>query len=162
MFRVLKKQKNFSLIAPVTGETIKIDQVPDNVFAKKLLGDGIAINPKEGIIIAPCDGKIIQASPTRHAISIEAFGKIELLIHIGIDTVSLGGKGFKSFRKVGDHVKQGDKLLEIDLHYIREQGLVAISPIVITNMGVIKKLTSIEGGETVKGGKDKIMDIVVK
>ena len=160
MFNLMKKKNNLSLVAPMTGEIIAIDQVPDAVFAEKMVGDGLAIKPTEEIVVAPCDGKIIQIFPTKHAIGIETLKGIEILIHIGLDTVSLKGNGFESFIKAGDYVKQGDKLLKIDLEYIQKHALSIISPIVITNMDKVKEVL-VKRGRVIRG-KSKIMDIYEK
>ncbi|MCR1899593.1 PTS glucose transporter subunit IIA [Irregularibacter muris] len=160
MFNFFKKKNTFSLISPMTGEIIAIGQVPDSVFAEKMVGDGLAIKPTEEIVVAPCDGKIIQIFPTKHAIGIETSEGIQILIHVGLDTVALNGRGFESFIQAGDDVKQGDKLLKIDLKLIQNYASSAISPIVITNMDKVEEL-SVEQGKVTRG-ESKIMDIYRK
>ena len=102
------------IIAPLTGRIVKLEEVPDKVFAEKIMGDGFAIEPKDNIVVAPVDGEIAILFPTKHAIGMVTAEGLELLIHVGIDTVKLNGEGFKAFVKQGDKVKAGDKLLEVD------------------------------------------------
>lgn len=159
MFNFFKKENNVKLYAPMTGEIIDLEKVPDEVFASKMVGDGLAIRPTEKEVLSPCDGKIVQLFPTKHAIGIETKEGIEILIHIGIDTVTLNGNGFKSFVSVGDKVFAGDKLLEIDLEHIENNAKSTITPILITNMDKVKELS--KGKDNVKKGKDIIMEIIV-
>src|SRR5699024_10448528 len=94
-------------------------EVPDEVFAQKMVGDGLAIDPTEGIVVAPVDGEISQLFPTEHAIVVKTKENIEILIHVGMDTVNLKGEGFKALISKGDKVSKGDPLLEFDLEYIK-------------------------------------------
>lgn len=160
MFGFLKKKKEVSIAAPMTGKIIEIDKVPDKVFAEKMVGDGLAIKPTDGTVVAPCNGKVIQVFPTKHAIGLLTPEGLEILIHIGIDTVNLKGNGFKAFAKLGDNVKKGDKLLEVDLEYISKNAKSTISPIIITNIDMINGL-SVENGNVEKG-KDMIMNVELK
>lgn len=160
MFSLFKKKKKISIVAPMTGEIFEIDKVPDEVFAGKMVGDGLAIKPSEGIVVAPCSGKIIQVFPTNHAMGILTPEGVEILIHIGLDTVNLKGNGFKSFVQAGDDVNKGDKLLEVDLEYVIENAKSIISPVIVTNMEKVLSL-SIEKG-IVQKGIDNIMDIELK
>lgn len=160
MFSLFKKKKKISIVAPMTGEIFEIDKVPDEVFAGKMVGDGLAIKPSEGIVVAPCSGKVIQVFPTNHAMGILTPEGVEILIHIGLDTVNLKGNGFKSFVQAGDDVNKGDKLLEVDLEYVIENAKSIISPVIVTNMEKVLSL-SIEKG-TVQKGIDNIMDIELK
>ncbi len=160
MFSFLKKKKEISLVAPMTGEIIEIDKVPDAVFAGKMVGDGLAIKPTDGLVVAPCNGKIIQVFPTKHAIGLLTAEGVEILIHIGLDTVNLKGEGFEVFVESGDNVKKGDKLLEVDLEYVSENAKSTITPIIITNIDVVNGL-SVKNGD-VERGKDIIMNIELK
>lgn len=127
-------------------------EVPDPVFAEKVLGDGIAVDPTEGTVYSPVDGTIFQIAHTFHAMGIESDDGLEILVHLGIDTVKLEGKGFQSFVEVGQKVKKGDKIMEMDIGFIREQGLSPMSPCIITNLDAIKSMTACpgpaEGGRT--------------
>lgn len=160
MFNIFKRKKEISIVAPMTGEIIEIDKVPDAVFAGKMVGDGLAINPSEGTVVAPCNGKIIQVFPTNHAIGILTPEGLEILIHIGLDTVNLKGNGFKAFVAAGDSVKKGDKLLEVDLEYVSNNAKSTISPIIITNIDIVNSISAKKG--TVEKGKDNIMNIELK
>ncbi|WP_069651051.1 PTS sugar transporter subunit IIA [Caloranaerobacter ferrireducens] len=160
MFKFLRKIRSRDILAPMMGKIINIENVPDEVFSQKMVGDGIAIEPTDGIVVAPCDGKIIQLFPTNHAIGIETEEGLQILIHIGIDTVELKGEGFKSYVVKDDYVKAGDKLLEVDLEYLKKKGKSIISPIVITNMELVDSLNKMKG--FVKVSSDLIMKINLK
>lgn len=134
MFQLFQRKKeSLILFAPVKGKVMDITNIPDAVFSNKMLGDGVGIEPYENVITAPCDGRIIVVAKTLHAVAIEAMG-VEILIHVGIDTVMLDGRGFTSHVNTGDKVKQGDSLLTFDKHYILQQGKSVLTPIVLTNM----------------------------
>ena len=125
---------NESITLPIKGELIPITEVPDQVFAGKLMGDGFAIIPEEGLVVSPVNGKIINVFPTKHAIGIQSDGGREILIHIGIDTVNLKGEGFETLIHEGDTVEVGQSLLKVDLPYIEENATSTITPIVFTNL----------------------------
>jgi len=148
--------KKINLVAPMTGEIIDITEVEDITFAQKFLGDGIAIRPTDGLVVAPADGEIMQVFHTKHAIGINVKG-VELLIHIGMNTVELKGEGFEIFVEQGQKVKAGDKLVKVDLDLLKEKGYPTETPIVITNMDDIKSLTKQSGNVT--AGSDEIMEI---
>ena len=111
------------LYAPMKGEMIPVERSEDEVFASKALGDGVAINPEDGMVYAPCDGTVTLLFPTRHAVGIRTESGVEVLIHIGINTVQLDGQGVEAYVAQGDTVKQGDPLILADLDLIREKGL---------------------------------------
>lgn len=142
--------KKVKIKAPLSGEIIEISKVSDPVFAQKIVGDGCAIIPTSDTLLAPADGTIIQISSTMHAIGIQLEYGIELLIHVGIDTVELKGEGFLSYVKVGDKVKQGQKLLSIDLDYLKQNAKSIITPILVTNMGIVKSI-KVNKGDAVAG-----------
>lgn len=130
----VKEEPVKSLKAFVSGTAIPITEVNDPVFSSKVLGDGIAIKPSQQTIVAPCDGEISTiAKDSKHAIGMTLNNGAELLLHIGLDTVSLNGEGFKVFVKEKDKVKQGDKLLEFDRELIEGKGLETTSMLVIAN-----------------------------
>ena len=110
------------LYSPMKGEVLPIDQSNDAAFASKAMGDGVAINPEEGVIYAPADGKISLVFPTKHAIGITLGSDVELLIHAGIDTVKMEGEGFELYVDAGDQVKKGDKLLSFDMDLVKKKG----------------------------------------
>lgn len=111
------------LYVPMKGQILDVGQSADEVFASKALGSGVAINPAEGMVCAPCDGTISLLFPTKHAVGITSETGVEVLIHIGINTVQLDGQGFEAFVSQGDKVKKGDKLIAADLDLIREKGM---------------------------------------
>lgn len=119
---------------------IELTEVPDTVFSSKLVGDGIAFEPNKGIIYAPADGKIIQVFPSKHAIGFKTEEGLELLIHIGIDTVNMKGEGFESYVQTGDSVKAGDKLMSFDTNLIKEKAKSTLSPFVITNLDAVESM----------------------
>ncbi|KXZ14735.1 PTS glucose transporter subunit IICBA [Bacillus nakamurai] len=121
-------------LAPITGEIHPITDVPDQVFSGKMMGDGFAILPEEGIVVSPVRGKVLNVFPTKHAIGLQSDGGKEILIHFGIDTVSLKGEGFTSFVSEGDRVEPGQKLLEVDLEAVKPKVPSLMTPIVFTNL----------------------------
>lgn len=129
----LKELKQEIIASPMMGDIVKLEDVPDEVFASGAMGKGIAINPAEGTVFAPANGEVTLVFPTGHAIGMRTENGAELLIHVGMDTVSLEGKGFKTYVEVGDKVQVGQKLLEFDLATIREANLPVISLIIVTN-----------------------------
>jgi PTS system glucose-specific IIA component len=134
MFGLFQRKKEKLLIsAPIKGKVIDITDVPDAVFAGKMMGDGVGIEPEGNVITAPCDGKVILVAKTLHAVAMEVQG-VEILIHIGMDTVELEGQGFTAHIGAGDVVKKGDPLISFDREYISKQGKLLITPVVITNM----------------------------
>lgn len=132
--KVTADVKNGEFVSPLTGKLLPLSEVPDQVFSQKMMGDGFAIEPTEGTVVSPVDGEVVNLFPTKHAIGIRANDGREVLIHIGLDTVTLEGKGFEAFISEGDKVKKGQKLLEVDLAYIKEHAASTISPIIFTNL----------------------------
>lgn len=140
MFGLFKKQKVIELMSPVKGTAIDIKKVPDEVFASGMLGDGIAFEPIDGIVYSPCNCEIVNLFPTKHAIGIKTKEGLEILIHIGIDTVAMKGEGFEAFVNAGDKVNVGDKLIAFDLELVKNKAKSAITPMVVTNMDLVKSL----------------------
>jgi PTS system glucose-specific IIA component len=133
VFTKIFKKRKLHIYAPVTGEIVSLDQVPDPVFSQKMMGEGVAIMPKGGSIHSPIDGTVILLSETKHAIGLRSNDGTEILIHIGLETVSLKGQGFTVFVNEGERVSIGQLLIEVDWDYIREHASSVITPIVITN-----------------------------
>ena len=117
------RETTTELYVPMKGQVLDVEQSADAVFASKALGNGVAINPAEGMVCAPCDGTVSLLFPTKHAVGITSETGVEVLIHIGINTVQLDGQGFEAFVSQGDKVKKGDKLIAADLDLIREKGM---------------------------------------
>jgi PTS system N-acetylglucosamine-specific IIC component len=123
-----------TLIAPVTGELVKLEDVPDEAFSSKLVGDGIAIKPTSDTVFSPISGTIVKIFNTNHALCIESNEGVEVIIHMGIDTVSLNGQGFERLVEEGEKVEIGDPLLKLDLDYLNIHAKSMISPIIISNI----------------------------
>lgn len=126
-----KKTDNF--YAPMAGKAVPISEVPDPTFSEGMLGNGIAIEPSEGKVYAPCDATVDMMFTTGHAVSLVADCGAELLIHVGLETVSLEGKPFKVHAANGDKVKKGQLLIEVDLEEVKAAGLPTITPMVVCN-----------------------------
>lgn len=130
MFNFLKK--NTDLYAPVVGKAVKLEEVPDSMFAEKLLGDGLAFVFDTDIVYAPCDGEIIMIAATKHALGIRTANQAEVMIHIGLETVNLNGEGFTALVKAGDKIKRGQELIRLDRAFFDEQHVNLITPMVVT------------------------------
>lgn len=139
--------------SPMHGEAAPVTASPDAAFAEKMMGDGATIVPCEGLVTAPCDATISFVFDTNHAIGLELEEGIEVLIHVGINTVELKGQGFKALVQEGDQVKKGDPLLEFDLDYIRENASSTSSPVLFTTMEDNQQLRLLKAGH-VKPGED--------
>ncbi len=133
IFKKLFGKPMDELCAPVAGNAVPVSQVPDPTFAEELLGKGIAIEPTEGRILAPCDATVDMMFETGHAISLVADFGAELLIHVGLETVSLKGEHFTIHCANGDKVKKGDLLIEFDLEAIKAAGFNTITPMLVCN-----------------------------
>jgi glucose PTS system EIICBA or EIICB component len=127
-----------TLTSPMTGEVMDLSRVPDEMFSQKMMGDGVAIDPKEGKVYSPCDGTVASIFNTNHAVAIAASNGAEVLIHVGIDTVKMKGEGFKGLVKNGDIVKRGQLLIEFDLERVKREAKSHITPFIITNSGDLK------------------------
>ncbi|MGA7936104.1 MAG: phosphoenolpyruvate--protein phosphotransferase [Kovacikia sp.] len=129
----VQTRTSVSLLAPLSGHLIPIEQVPDPVFAQKMVGDGISIDPVNQTLLAPCDGEVIQLHPSHHAITLKTSDGLEVLMHIGLDTVTLKGQGFTPKVKMGDRVQTGDALIDFDADYVALHARSLLTQIVITN-----------------------------
>lgn len=143
-------------VAPMSGKLIKIEDVEDQVFASKAMGDGFAIELNNSLVVAPVSGEIVMTFPTKHAYGLKTSKGEELLIHIGMDTVQLEGKGFESFVEVGDVVKQGDKIASVDIDYVKKQGKSVISPVIFTSG---QSVNTLKANEIVKVMDSNIIEI---
>lgn len=151
-------QKTLCLAAPLSGYLLPIETVPDPVFAQKMVGDGISIDPTSNVLRSPCAGEVVQLHPSHHAITIRATDGIEILMHIGLDTVELRGKGFDPKVQVGDRVQTGDDLIEFDIDYIALHAKSLLTQVVITNGDRVKELVYESG--MVHSKRDVCLEIV--
>ncbi|WP_096434766.1 PTS sugar transporter subunit IIA [Alteribacter populi] len=139
------------LVSPITGKAVPLSEVPDPTFAEKMMGDGLAIQPDEGTVVAPVHGEVVQLFPTKHAVGLKTVNGVEILIHIGIETVNMQGEGFEAFVKEGDKVAAGDKLITFDMDLINEKAESTITPVIITNGDVVNELQKEENKDVTKG-----------
>jgi PTS system N-acetylglucosamine-specific IIC component len=139
------------LYAPITGEIVPLEDVPDAAFSSKAVGEGVAIRPTGNVVVAPCDGKLANIFNTNHAFAIVAESGAEIIVHIGVDTVKLRGQGFKRLASPGGTVKMGDPILEIDLAYLAAHAVSTLSPVVLSNADEFGELTPIATGPIIAG-----------
>ena len=145
------------IFSPMTGEAVGLEQVPDPVFSQKIVGDGMAVIPSEGNIVSPVDGEVISVADTRHAFGLRTADGVELLIHVGLETVHLNGACFQVFVKPGDQVKVGDRLAEVNLEYLKEHNINPVTPVLVCGGMEGKKLCPTEGA--VKAGETVLMQV---
>lgn len=153
----LPEAKSGRLMAPVSGTVMPIDQSADPVFASKALGEGVAIDPTDGVVISPCNGSVTALFPTLHAIGITSDNGAEVMVHIGINTVELQGKYFSASVKVGDKVRIGQKLVTFDKDKVIEAGYNPQTMVVVTNSPSFKSVTSVATGAMTSG--DALLDL---
>ena len=146
---------NKKLVSVADGQAVELDAVPDEAFSSGMLGNGFAVVPSDGTIYSPIDGKIQSITDARHAYTIHSNDGLDVLVHIGVDTVSMEGKGFISLVEPGDDVRAGDIIAKADLGLIKMRGLSAITPVLVTNSDQLKDF-SIKRGR-VQGGKSTVM-----
>ncbi|MET0959904.1 MAG: PTS glucose transporter subunit IIA [Psychrobacillus psychrotolerans] len=133
MFAKFMKKNKVQVFSPLSGQVIPLEQVPDPVFSQKMMGEGVAIMPTGGDVVAPIDGTVVLISQTKHAIGIRTKDDTEVLIHVGLETVTLKGEGFTVFVNEGDVVSTGQKLMTVDWDFIKDKVPSIITPVVITN-----------------------------
>ncbi|HAT2869996.1 TPA: PTS transporter subunit EIIC [Serratia marcescens] len=147
-----------TLVAPVTGEVVALAQVPDEAFASKAVGDGLAIRPTDNIVVSPADGTVVKIFNTNHAFCLETDKGAEIVVHMGIDTVALEGQGFKRLVEEGAEVKAGQPILELDLDYLNANARSMISPVVVSNSDDYAGLAALASGSVV-AGQTKLYEI---
>ena len=146
------------IYSPLKGKTVKLEEVEDEAFSSGVLGKGVAILPEEGVLYAPADGVISVFFPTGHAVGMTTDHGVELLMHVGMDTVQLEGKGFRPLAADGDRVKKGQKLLEFDIAQIKEAGYSLVTPVLVTNMEEVGEITPVDGAEKIQAG-DRLIQL---
>ena len=154
----LKSDVCMEIVSPMNGKVIALEEVEDEVFKGESLGQGVAIIPTEGKLYAPIDGTIAMVFPTGHAIGIKTIDGLEILMHVGMNTVELNGKGFNAKVKPGDHIVHGNLLLEFDIEAIQEAGYSVVTPIVITNSNSYHEVIADISGESIHVG-DKLITV---
>lgn len=159
MFKFFKS-KEIEIVAPMTGKAVAITEVEDPVFGEKMIGDGLAIEPTDGLVLAPCKGKVVQIFPTNHAVGIETKEGFDLLIHLGIDTVELNGEGFERLVEEGQDVEVGTPIIRMDIDLVAKKEKPTITPVIITTMDKIKSIETITG--QVIAGESVIMKVKTK
>jgi len=134
----LVSEDGIRVYAPVSGKILPIEDVPDVVFSERIAGDGIAIKPEGDKLVAPFDGTIVQVFETNHAFAIRSEKNIEVLVHFGIDTVDLRGKGFKRLAESGQKVHKGDPIIGFNLKELESSAHSTVTPVVISNIGELE------------------------
>jgi phosphoenolpyruvate-protein phosphotransferase len=147
------------LTAPLSGQLMPIDQVPDPVFAQKMVGDGVSIDPVSQVLVAPCDGQVVQLHSAGHAVTVAAASGVEVMMHIGLDTVKLAGQGFTPRVRVGDRVRTGDTLIEFDADFVGTHARSLLTQLVVTNGERVTSMTPHTG--PVLAGRDPVLDLVL-
>ena len=162
LFDIFKKKEKtiVTIYSPMNGKVIELKEVPDEAFAQKMVGDGCAIEPDKGIICSPIDGQLMNIFPTNHAIIFETIDGLEMIIHFGIDTVKLDGKGFQKLREPGP-IKIGDEIVKYNLDDIKDGVPSTRSPIIINNMEKVEKIEVLSLGKVIKIG-EPIMKVTLK
>ena len=162
LFDIFKKKEKtvVTIYSPMNGKVIELKEVPDEAFAQKMVGDGCAIEPDRGIICSPIDGQLMNIFPTNHAIIFETIDGLEMIVHFGIDTVKLDGKGFQKLREPGP-IKIGDEIVKYNLDDIKDGVPSTRSPIIINNMEKVEKIEVLSLGKLVKIG-EPIMKVTLK
>lgn len=151
----MSNAEKIRILSPATGQLVPLDQVPDPVFSQKIIGDGIAVIPSDETIVSPVDGEVVSIAETLHAYGFRTKEGVELLIHIGLETVALKGACFKPLVKVGDQVKAGTPVAEVDLNFLKEKELNPITPILIC--GGAEGLCLSYGEGSAKAGETEVL-----
>ena len=158
MFGLFKSKKE-SIVSPVDGDVVALEDVPDEVFSTKLAGDGLAIFPRSNTFVAPVSGVVTKIFSTNHAFSIETKSGLEVLVHIGLDTVALQGEGFKRLVTEGEEVASGKPIISANLEFIKSKGKNIITPIVLNHQKSITIVT--KNIHTMREG-EALMEITLK
>ena len=146
-----KKKVDSNIYAPADGRLTALEDVPDQVFASKVLGDGAAIEVTGEEICAPCDGRLVMLADTKHAFGISADNGGEVLVHIGLDTVEFNGTGFTALKAVNDRVKKGTPIIRLDREFFQSQNACLITPVLISNSAGCPFTPETAGKEVVAG-----------
>lgn len=153
----IQETENLVILSPLTGSAVELETVPDPVFSQKVIGDGVAVVPSEGNVVSPVDAEVVSVADTKHAFGLRTESGVELLIHVGLETVHLNGCCFEVFVKPGDKVKAGDLLAKADLEYLKEHDINPITPVLVCGGLEGKQLEKMTG--SVKAGESGVMQI---
>lgn len=159
MFKLFQGKSKVEVVAPVTGKVIALEEVPDKVFASKMMGNGVAFELVGDTVCAPTDGEITLIPESKHAFGMMGNLGAEILVHIGLDTVNLNGEGFIKLVNVGDKVKKGTPVIKIDKDAIEKQGISLTTPMVVTNSSNFN-LTFTELNKEVVSGNSIVMEYI--
>ena len=146
------------IYSPLAGMIVPLSQVNDPVFAEEMMGKGAAIIPSDGRVFAPCDGEVVTIFKTLHAVLMKTDSGAELIIHVGLDTVSLDGKYYVGYVKDGDRVSKGDLLIEFDIEAIRGAGFDVVTPVIVTNSTDYRDVKMVDSGTVAVG--DQLLELV--
>ena len=152
------KEERIQIVAPVAGKLVPLSEVSDPTFSEEILGQGAAVIPSENQFFSPVDGTVTTVFPTGHAVALTSADGVEILLHIGLDTVKLNGKHFTIHAEEGQQVKKGDLLLEADLEQIKSEGYNIITPVVVCNTEEFSEIGMAKGGQGTVG--DVIINII--
>ncbi len=151
--------KKIEILSPFTGRVLPIEEVPDPVFAEKMVGDGVAVEPTEGVGKAPAEGKVAVFHSAGHAFAVQVTEEVGVLVHIGLNTVQMKGEGFEKLAGVGDRVKPGQEIVRFDLARIQQAGHSILSPVVLPDLPEnyeIQKTTA----SAVRAGQDPLLTVI--
>jgi len=143
------------IIAPISGKVFRIIDVPDRIFASRIVGDGVAIDPTEGMVVAPFDGVVRLIHSMNHLVGMRSKEGLDIIIHVGVDTIGMGGEGFERVVSPGSFVELGQPILRFDLGLVRLRAKSTLSPLVVTNGVVVQDMF----GALVRAGKDVVMRV---
>ena len=159
-----KQEKDYQalqLVAPISGQTIELENVPDPVFSEKLTGDGLAIIADGDTVLAPCDGEITLFFDTKHAFAITTPDGIQVLVHVGLDTIIMNGDGLTALKETGEKVTAGTPILKLDRPLLDKHNINMICPVLIVNYEKVKQLQPRLAGECVVAGEDTVLKYAV-
>jgi len=147
--------KKYELMAPVTGRVIDLSEVKDELFSKRIMGDGVAVEPSGNLVVAPAAGEVTLIFPTNHAFGLKLRNGVEVLVHIGLDTVELQGAGFTRMIEPNRKVKAGQPIIQFDRKVLQEHGCQMTTMVLVTNMDLLKEFNR-EKKRNVEAGKDQV------
>ncbi|GMA50056.1 PTS glucose transporter subunit IIA [Alicyclobacillus contaminans] len=150
-----------TLLAPLSGRVVRLEDVPDPVFAQRMVGDGAAIDPTSDTVVSPMDGTLTNLFPTAHAAGVTAASGLEVLVHVGVDTVELKGQGFTPEASQGQTVTVGTPLIRLDLETLRNTAKSVITPVVVTNPALVETL-EVTQQDVVEAGRDWLLRVKLR